>query len=55
MDPLPVLTVPTEEEKKICALQNGFVERLRASKYYLVETTKSDGTSILFSPISLTY
>ncbi|KAL5480816.1 hypothetical protein ACEPAI_9756 [Sanghuangporus weigelae] len=42
MDPLPVLTAPTEEEKKICALQNGFVERLRGSKYYLVETTKSD-------------
>ncbi|KAH8108805.1 DNA-directed RNA polymerase III, subunit Rpc31 [Phellopilus nigrolimitatus] len=42
MDPLPVLTSSTEEERKICALQAGFTERLRTSKYYVVEVTKSD-------------
>ncbi|EJC98268.1 uncharacterized protein FOMMEDRAFT_114466 [Fomitiporia mediterranea MF3/22] len=42
MDPFPEMTASTDEEKKICALQNGFVDRLRSSKYYLVEVKKSD-------------
>jgi len=42
MDPLPVLTSVTEEERRICELQTGFAERLRTSAYYIVESTKSD-------------
>ncbi|KAI5122107.1 hypothetical protein M0805_002229 [Coniferiporia weirii] len=41
MDPLPVPTAATEEERAICALQNGFAARLRASRYYLVDGAKS--------------
>ena len=50
MDPLPVPTAATEDERAICALQHGFEARLRASCYYLVEPTKSDGafTVLLF-------
>ena len=46
MDPLPVLTSFTEEEKRICQLQNGFAERLKKSAYYIVEPTKSEGASV---------
>ncbi|THH11946.1 hypothetical protein EW145_g353 [Phellinidium pouzarii] len=42
IESLPVPTAATEEERKICALQNGLVARLRASKYYLTEASKSD-------------
>ncbi|PAV15153.1 hypothetical protein PNOK_0891400 [Pyrrhoderma noxium] len=42
LETLPVLTSITDEERKICELQNGFAARLRASKYFLVETKKSD-------------
>ncbi|KAL4245677.1 DNA-directed RNA polymerase III subunit [Abortiporus biennis] len=41
MDPLPVLTEYSEEEKKISDLQLGFATRLRKSAYYIVEHTKS--------------
>ncbi|KAJ3518918.1 hypothetical protein NM688_g9375 [Phlebia brevispora] len=41
LDPLPVLTEYTEEEKRIAELQIGFATRLRKSAYYIVEPTKS--------------
>lgn len=41
MDPMPVLSDFTEEERQICKLQTGFAERLRKSAYYIVEPTKS--------------
>ncbi|PCH35065.1 hypothetical protein WOLCODRAFT_106908 [Wolfiporia cocos MD-104 SS10] len=41
LEPLPVLTDYTEEEKRICELQTGFATRLRKSAYYVVEPTKS--------------
>jgi DNA-directed RNA polymerase III subunit RPC7 len=43
MDPLPVLTEYTPEEKKIAQLQAGFASRMRRSPYYIVEPTKSMG------------
>ena len=46
MESLPVLTAPTDEEKRICELQDGFASRLRASAYYLVEKTKTDGVFV---------
>ncbi|KAF9652335.1 hypothetical protein BDM02DRAFT_3137339 [Thelephora ganbajun] len=39
---LPVLTEPSEDEKRICQLQNGFVTRLRRSQYYIIEPTKTN-------------
>jgi len=33
----------SEDEKRICQLQNGFATRLRRSKYYIVEPTKTNG------------
>jgi len=42
MEAIPVMDPFTDEEKKICELQNGFAERLRKSAYYVVEVTKSD-------------
>ncbi|KAI0327584.1 hypothetical protein GY45DRAFT_1327473 [Cubamyces sp. BRFM 1775] len=41
LEPLPLLTEYSEEEKRIAELQIGFATRLRQSAYYLVETTKS--------------
>jgi hypothetical protein len=55
MDSLPQLTAPSEEERRICELQEGFATRLRTSQYYLVETTKSDGTHIYPLLIARTY
>ena len=46
MDPLPVLTEYSEEEKRIAELQAGFASRLRKSAYYIVEPTKSTGMLI---------
>lgn len=43
LEPPPLLTEPTEEELRICELQNGFTKRLRQSAYYIVESTKSTG------------
>lgn len=43
MDPLPVLTEYTEDEKRVCELQLGFASRLRKSQYYVVEPNKSAG------------
>ena len=43
MDPLPVLTEYSEEEKQICDLQQGFAARLRKSQYYITEPKKSAG------------
>jgi len=34
---------PSEDEKRIRQLQNGFATRLRRSKYYIVEPTKTNG------------
>jgi len=42
MDPLPVLSSYTDEEKRICEIQIGFASRLRRSAYYIVESTKTD-------------
>ncbi|KAI6029582.1 hypothetical protein PISMIDRAFT_9269 [Pisolithus microcarpus 441] len=42
LDPLPVLLDYSDEEKRICELQNGFATRLRKSAYYVVETVKSN-------------
>jgi len=42
MDPLPALTSYTENERRICELQDGFARRLKQSAYYIVEHTKSD-------------
>ncbi|KAH9947533.1 DNA-directed RNA polymerase III, subunit Rpc31 [Amylocystis lapponica] len=41
LEPLPVLTEYSDEEKRICELQMGFAARLRKSAYYIVESTKS--------------
>ncbi|OBZ67846.1 hypothetical protein A0H81_12322, partial [Grifola frondosa] len=41
LEPLPVLTEYTDEEKRICELQTGFATRLHKSAYYVVEHTKS--------------
>ncbi|KAF9233357.1 DNA-directed RNA polymerase III, subunit Rpc31 [Melanogaster broomeanus] len=41
LDPLPVLSDYSSEEKKICELQTGFAARLGRSAYYVVETIKS--------------
>ncbi|KAF8438177.1 DNA-directed RNA polymerase III, subunit Rpc31 [Boletus edulis BED1] len=41
LDPLPVLSDFSAEENKICELQTGFIDRLRKSPYYVVETIKS--------------
>jgi len=43
LDPLPVLSDFSAEEKKISELQTGFITRLRKSPYYVVETIKSNG------------
>lgn len=43
LDPLPVLLDYSEEEKRICQLQNGFADRLRKSACYVVEPVKSNG------------
>ncbi len=45
MDPLPVLTEFTEEERQISELQLGFAARLRKSQYYVVEPSRSTGES----------
>ncbi|KAJ3988751.1 DNA-directed RNA polymerase III, subunit Rpc31 [Lentinula detonsa] len=37
----PIMTEPTEKEKRIAQLQIGFACRLRKSEYYVVESTKS--------------
>ncbi|KAF9078823.1 DNA-directed RNA polymerase III, subunit Rpc31 [Rhodocollybia butyracea] len=37
----PVMTEPTEQEKRIAQLQIGFTSRLRKSEYYVAESTKS--------------
>ncbi|KAG6337001.1 hypothetical protein ID866_2102 [Astraeus odoratus] len=42
LDPLPVLLDYSEEEKRICEIQNGFAARLRKSAYYIVEPVKSN-------------
>ncbi|KAH8103036.1 DNA-directed RNA polymerase III, subunit Rpc31 [Cristinia sonorae] len=41
LEPLPLLTEYSEEERQIAQLQLGFSTRLRKSAYYLVEPTKS--------------
>ncbi|EKM57641.1 uncharacterized protein PHACADRAFT_251378 [Phanerochaete carnosa HHB-10118-sp] len=41
LDPLPLLTEYSEEEREIAQLQIGFATRLRRSAYYVIETTKS--------------
>ncbi|KAJ3002362.1 hypothetical protein NUW54_g5722 [Trametes sanguinea] len=41
LEPLPLLTEYSEEERRIAELQIGFATRLRNSAYYLVEPTKS--------------
>jgi len=41
LEPLPVLTDYTAEEKRIAELQLGFETRLRKSAYYIVEPTRS--------------
>ena len=38
-----MLTEPSEDEKRICQLQNAFTTRLRRSQYYIVEPTKTNG------------
>lgn len=43
LDPLPVLSDFSTEEKKICELQTSFITRLRKSPYYVVETIKPNG------------
>ena len=43
MDPLPVLSEYSNDEKQICNLQIGFATRLRKSQYYVIGTTKSSG------------
>lgn len=43
LDPLPVLSDFSAEEKKISELQTGFITRLRRSPYYVVETVKLNG------------
>ena len=40
------MTEYSEEEKQIVQYQLGFAERLRKSPYYIVEKTKSMGTSM---------
>ncbi|TFY80077.1 hypothetical protein EWM64_g3928 [Hericium alpestre] len=42
MEPLPLLTEYSEEEKRIAELQLGFEDRLRNSAFYIIETTKTD-------------
>ena len=42
-----MLTEPSEDEKRVCQLQNGFSARLRRSQYYIVEPTKSNGESFV--------
>ncbi|GJE85282.1 DNA-directed RNA polymerase III, subunit Rpc31 [Phanerochaete sordida] len=41
LEPLPLLTEYSKEEREIAQLQIGFASRLRQSAYYIVETTKS--------------
>jgi len=38
-----MFTEPSEEEKRICQLQNGFATRLRRSQYYIIEPKKTNG------------
>ncbi|KIY62408.1 hypothetical protein CYLTODRAFT_474662 [Cylindrobasidium torrendii FP15055 ss-10] len=38
---VPVLAEVTDEERKICAYQRGFGDRIRSSKYYIVESNKT--------------
>ena len=42
-----MLTEPSEDEKRICQLQNGFATRLRRSQYYIVEPTKTNGEDFM--------
>jgi len=44
-----VLTEPSEDEKRICQLQNDFAARLRRSQYYIVEPTKTNGEDSMTS------
>ncbi|KAG8772094.1 hypothetical protein FRC15_002983 [Serendipita sp. 397] len=39
---LPVLANVSDKERQICKYQMGFVERLKKSPYYLVDTTKTN-------------
>lgn len=49
-----MLTSISEEDRKICELQNGFAARLRTSPYYILESKKSDGTNpVTFSSLAL--
>ncbi|KAH9996712.1 DNA-directed RNA polymerase III, subunit Rpc31 [Russula compacta] len=41
LEPLPVLTEYSEEERRLCDLQRGFATRLRKSAYYVTEVTKA--------------
>ncbi|KAI0262526.1 DNA-directed RNA polymerase III, subunit Rpc31 [Gloeopeniophorella convolvens] len=41
LEPLPVLTEYSEEEKRVCELQLGFATRMRKSAYYVTEVTKT--------------
>lgn len=38
-----MLAEPSEDEKRICQLQNGFAARLRRSQYYIIEPKKTNG------------
>ena len=47
-----MLTEPSEDEKRICELQNGFAARLRCSQYYIVEPTKTSGENFVSPKIT---
>ncbi|KAF8761686.1 DNA-directed RNA polymerase III subunit Rpc31 [Rhizoctonia solani] len=43
IDPLPLLSSITDDEREAIALQEGVAMRLRASPYYIVEPQKKEG------------
>ncbi|KDN46012.1 hypothetical protein RSAG8_04519, partial [Rhizoctonia solani AG-8 WAC10335] len=45
VDPLPLLSSITDEERDIIALQDGVAVRLRASPYYIVEPQKKEDST----------
>lgn len=51
----PVLTEFSDAEKKIAQYQLGFASRLRKSQYFVVEKTKTSGTSYFVASFVMIY
>lgn len=55
MDPMPVLSEITEDERRTWRYQDEVATRLRKSAYYIIEETKSKGIYPVFFLLPLTF